>query len=144
MSGETASSRRSFLKVGALLATPIAAPAVAAIASGSTPRDDEAAIRALHSEWLRGADYGLDASVRAIATDHAGTDTIRITADGRTATGRHACKVDLACDLPEGGTFAQMARLQGNALDRRTERRVLVADYVKKGEAWKIAGVALA
>ncbi len=159
MSTPTASTRRAFLKAGSLIAAPIAIPAAAAAANaigqGDTAaslarHEDEAAIRALHQAWLRNAeDHAALAaegeSLRAIAADHAGEpDTIHIAADGSRASGRYHVAVEIASDLPEGGTFAQMARLQGNSLDRRTERRVLMADYVRKGEGWKIAGMALA
>jgi hypothetical protein len=159
MSTPTASTRRAFLKAGSLIAAPIAVPVATAVANtvGRTEaaarlahHEDEAAIRDLHQAWLRnaGGHAALAAdgeTLRAIAADHAGEpDAIRIAADGSRASGRYHVAVEIASDLPEGGTFAQMARLQGNSLDHRTERRVLVADYVRKGEGWKIAGMALA
>ena len=59
MSRDTDSTRRSFLKSGALLAAPLAAAVPAAVMAddGMKARlarlEDEAAIRALHQAWLR-------------------------------------------------------------------------------------------
>ena len=147
MSADT-TNRRAFLKTGALFAAPVAIPA-AAMATMPDPRlaahADKAAIRDLHRAWLRDGTslaglVGTGEAIRRITTEDG---AIELAADGRRASARFACTIDLATDLSEGGTFAQMARLQGNGTDHRTERRVLLADYVKRYGVWEVARVAL-
>ena len=162
------STRRSFLKKGALLAAPLAAAAVpAAIVAddGLKARlarlEDEAAIRELHQSWLRqingaavnagaiGAPRPLlsnskgaafDRLVRRIALDHTGEpDAIDLAADGKSATGRFHCAVEIETALPQDCTLAQMAHAQGSGFLCRTERRVLQVAYVKVGGDWSIA-----
>ena len=62
----TASTRRAFLKTGALFAVPLAAPAVAAIRQRV---DDETAIRAAHEAWLRDVNRG---AVALMASERSG------------------------------------------------------------------------
>jgi hypothetical protein len=148
------SSRRSFLKTGALLAAPLAAavPTAALADDGLKARlkrlEDEAAIRELHQNWLRRVnaaprdDNGFDKSVRRITADHTGAaDRIEVAADGRSATGRFSCTAELETPLAQDCTLAQMAHAQGDGFIRRTERRVLKVDYAKTGDAWAIAKV---
>ncbi len=165
MSSERASTRRAFVKGGAILAAPLAAaaPTLAMAEDGRKTRltrlEDEAAIRDLHQAWLRrvntGEDAaslfadprsaGLDAAVRSLAADHAGApDAVELAADGRSAAGRFACVVETEADLGEDCTLAQMAHAQGGGFVRQTERRVLKADYVRTGGAWAIAKVGFA
>jgi len=142
------SSRRAFLKTGALLAAPLAAaPAVALAADGTKARlqklEDEAAIRDLHQNWLRKINAGerdaaLGESVRRIATDHVEPDAIDLAADGKSATGRFHCAVDVEDALPTDTTIAQMAHAQGHGFISRTERRILKVDYAKTHGAWTI------
>lgn len=156
------SSRRSFLKKGALLAVPLAAAAPAAMIAddGLKARlarlEDEAAIRQLHQAWLRafntgtagvvaprladsgGADLGQ--SVRSIAADHAGQpDAIELAADCGSAFGRFNCSVGIETPIAQDCTLARMAHAQGSGFVRRTERRVLKIEYVKSAGAWTIA-----
>ena len=110
MTRDTASTRRSFLKSGALLAAPlaaVAAPAVAVADDGLKARlarlEDEAAIRELHQSWLRRINTGagdtmaslyanpegaaFNQAVRSIAADHAWEpDAIELSADGKSAS----------------------------------------------------------
>lgn len=163
MSKDTASTRRSFLKRGALLAAPLAAVAApAAILADDELKarvaklESEAAIRELHQAWLRGINTGVgdqaaslfanpkraafDPSVRSIAPDHAGElDAIEVAADGKSAAGRFHCVVETETALPQDCTLAQMAHAQGSGFVRRTERRVLKVEYVKTSGAWAIA-----
>lgn len=159
MNKRTTSTRRSFLKSGAVLAAPLAAAAPAAILADDGLRarlaqlENRATIRELHQSWLRqiharpgGAGEGaaFDAAVRSIAADHAGQpDAIELAADGRSAKGRFACVVEIETAIPADCTLAEMAHAQGDGFVRRTERRVLEVDYVKRGEGWAIAKAGL-
>ena len=158
MSKHQTSTRRMFLQGGALLAGPIAAASVPALALAQDAADaglnarlrrleDEAAIRELHQSWLRQINAGrgtalIGASVTRVTADHAGiADRIEIAADGRRATGRFDCAVDLEVMLPADSTLAQMAHAQGSGMVRRTERRMLQVEYRKVGSAWTVHSV---
>ena len=161
MSKNTTSTRRTFLKGGALWVAPIAAASAPAVAlahdvssdNGLRARvahlEDEAALRELHQSWLRqvNADEGralLDGTIRRMTADLAGAaEKIEIAADGRSATGIFDYAVELETRLPEDSTLAQMAHAQGHGAVRRAERRVLTVDYIKASGTWKIARVAL-
>lgn len=157
------SSRRSFLKGGAIIAAPLAVamPAAAIAADGRAERlrrlEDEAAIRALHQDWLRrvnargpadalfvdaSAARCLDDAVCAIAPDHAAeAERIDIAEDGKRATGRFTCLIETETRLLPENTFAQMALAQGGGVTRTSERREVRADYVKLGQSWAIAKI---
>jgi len=155
-------SRRMFLKGGALAAAPIAASvgavALAQSADGSAGDEsrarlvrleDEAAIRALHRAWLRQVNAGAqgilpDPAVRRIIADQAGAaDRIEIAADGRSAIGQFDCAVELETPLARDCTLAQMAHAQGHGSLRRTGRRRLTITYRRNGERWMTGEVAL-
>jgi len=165
MSAHSASSRRAFLKGGAVAAAPlaVAVPAAAIAAEDHKARaqrlQDEAEIRALHAAWLRKLATGADASglfadanaarlpksVRGVSADHTSeADHIEVAADGLRASGRFATLVDMETELPRDSTLAQMAHVQGEGVVRRTERRTLLVGYAKTGGAWAIQGVKLA
>lgn len=150
------STRRSFLRGGAMLAAPIAAvgvPAAALADDRSSARaehlESELAIRDLHQSWLRRVNAGepdtrLDRTVRRLIADHAGApDQIEIAADGRSAIGRFDYLVESEMPLIEDCTLAQMAVAQGDAAPCRTERRRLTVEYAKSGSSWSITRVAL-
>ena len=164
MSTETVSTRRSLLKGGAFLAAPlaVAAPAAAMADDGRRARlarlENEAAIRELHQSWLRRINTGarddaallfadpkraaFDKAIRAIAPDHArAPDVISVAADGQSAGGRFHCAVEIETAIPRDSTLAQMAHAQGGGFVRRTELRVLKAEYVKTGADWAISKV---
>jgi hypothetical protein len=167
MTTDTTSTRRSFLKRGAMLAVPLAAavPAAVMAADGLNARlarlEDEAAICELHQAWLRlfntragdaatslFADpegTAFDQAVRSIAADHAGQpDAIEVAADGISAAGRFQCAVEIETTIAQDCTLARMAHAQGGGFVRRTERRVLKVEYVKACGAWAIAKVEFA
>jgi len=168
MTKDTTSTRRSFLKGGALLAAPLAAvgvPAAVMANDGLKARlaklEDEAAIRELHQSWLRRINTGaggaatppfadsdgiaFDQAVRSIAADHAGQpDVIEVAADGKSAAGRFHCTAEIETTIAQDCTLAQMAHAQGGGFVRRTERRVLKVEYVKASGAWAIAKVEFA
>ncbi|HEY6902730.1 MAG TPA: hypothetical protein VI216_00370 [Candidatus Acidoferrales bacterium] len=167
MTRDTDSTRRSFLKGGALLAAPLAAavPAVLVADDGLRARlaklENEAAIRELHQGWLRRINTRTgdattllfadaegaapDQAVRNIAADHAGEpDVIDIAADGKSAVGRFRCIVEIENAIAQDCTLARMARAQGGGFVRRSERRVLKVEYVKVDGMWAIAKANLA
>ncbi|MGA8768522.1 MAG: hypothetical protein WB559_16005 [Candidatus Acidiferrales bacterium] len=170
---ENTSTRRSFLKGGALLAVPLAATVPAAVMADEELKarlarlEDEAAIRELHQTWLRRVNarvddttgegdaatqlfadpkgVAFDQAVRSIAADHTGQpDSIEVAADGNSAAGRFQCAVEIEATIAQDCTLAQMAHAQGGGFVRRTERRVLKVEYVKASGAWAIAKVEFA
>jgi hypothetical protein len=164
MTSGTTSTRRSFLKGGAVLAAPLAGALPAAVIAdqGLKARlarlEDEAAIRELHQTWLRRINTGagdaaaslyaspegatIDQAVRGIAADHSGEpDAIEFAADGNSAAGRFHCAVEIAAAIAQDCTVARMAHAQGGGFVRQTERRVLRIEYVKVPGAWAIAKV---
>jgi hypothetical protein len=161
MSKDMNSTRRSFLKNGAVLAAPIVAATPAAVLADDGLRarlarlENEAAIRELHQAWLHRFNSGssdvarplfadsdrtaFEQAVRSIAADHSGEpDAIEIAADGKTATGLFACAIEIETPIPLDSTLAQMAHVQGSGFVLRTERRMLKVKYVKAGAAWAI------
>jgi len=167
MTTHSTSTRRSFLKGGALLAAPLAAAVPAAVFADDGLKallarlEDEAAIRELHQNWLRrintGADgaatrlfadpegTAFDQAVRSITADHAGQpDAIEVAVDGKSAAGRFQCAVEIETTIAQDCTLARMAHEQGGGFVRRTERRVLKVEYVKACGAWAIAKVEFA
>ncbi len=166
MSKDMNSTRRSFLKSGAILAAPLAAAPAAVLGDdGWKARlarlEDEAAIRKLHQGWLRQVNAGAgDAPrplfadpegtafgerVHSIAADHSGEpDTIEVSPDGKSAAGRFPCAVEIQTTIPQDCTLARMAHAQGGGFVRRTERRLLKVEYVKACDTWTIAKVEFA
>jgi len=168
MSESTTSTRRSFLKRGALLAAPVAAAAVPAVladeAHGLKARlarlEDAAAIRELHQNWLRSVNSGgretvkplfagsegatSEQAVFTIAADPAGQpDAIAVASDGKSASGRFHCLVEIESTIPQDCTLAQMAHAQGSGFIRRTERGELRVEYEKALGSWTVASVKL-
>lgn len=166
MSDESNATRRSFLKGGAVLAAPLAValPTAAIAADDRAVRlrhlEDEAAIRALHRDWLRHVNGGagnaaalfasaaaarcLDSAVCGIVPDHASdAGHIDIAADGRRATGQFPCMVETSSPIAPENTLAQMVLAQGGGIVRESARRLVSTDYVKQGEHWSIAGIEL-
>jgi hypothetical protein len=162
---DTASTRRTFLKSGALLAAPLAAVAAPAVVMAGDELkarlarlEDEVAIRELHQAWLRristeaaeaaaplfAAPEGAasNEAVRSIVADQAGEpDAIEIARDGQSATGRFHCAAEIETTIAQDCTLARMAHAQGGGFVRRTERRVLTVEYVRTSGAWAIAKV---
>ena len=160
MGEKTRSTRRAFLKGGVLAAAPLAGAAAAGVAAKSGHDAElarlqaEAAIRDLHGAWLRKVNSGAEAGelfvdpirarlpevVTAVGADHAGAaEEVRLHADGLAASGRYACVVETQSELAKDCTLAQMRHAQGEGWLRRSERRVLKADYVKTDGRWAIA-----
>jgi hypothetical protein len=165
MTNDTASTRRSFLKNGALLAAPLAAVAAPAVVMADEELktrlarlENEAAIRELHQSWLRQINTGADGAatpmfadlegspsdqaVRRILADHAGEpDAIELSRDGQSAAGRFHCTVEFETTIAQDCTLARMAHAQGGGFVRRRERRVIQVEYVRASGAWAIAKV---
>jgi hypothetical protein len=137
-------TRRSFFATaGATLAAPLAATAAFAgerdaagyLAGRRSALEDVDAIHALLAAVLAApARLGLDAGTH-IAADR--NDAITIAADG-TATARVPCTVETATPIESCGTLVEMARLQGDGVVRRSERRVLASTFVKRNGTWHI------
>lgn len=157
MTRNTTSTRRLFLKGGALLAAPLGAASVSALAMADgtlheriARLEDEAAIRSVHQGWMRqvnagGGDARLDAAVRRLTADHDGaTDRIEMAADRQSAVACFDCAVEFETPLPRDSTLAQMAHAQGHGTMRRTERRRLTVGYSRASGVWRIAQVTLA
>ncbi len=131
-------TRRSFFgAAGAAVAAPLAASGAADdLAERLAALEDQNAIRALLPALL--ADprrMALDASVRSLAADRG--DAITVAADG-TASARIDCTVETATPIASCGTLVEMARLQGDGLVVRSERRVLVGAFVKRDGVWEV------
>jgi hypothetical protein len=132
-----------FAKAGATLAAPLAATAAFAgerdgagyLAGRRSAFEDVDAIRALLAALLADpARLGLDAGAN-IAADR--DDAITIATDGA-ATARVPCTVETATPIESCGTLVEMARLQGDGVVRRSERRVLASTFVKRNGIWHI------
>jgi len=164
MSKESKSTRRSFLKNGAVLAAPLVAatPATVLADDGLRTRlarlEDEAAIRELHQNWLRHINSGsrdaeerlfanpnaaeFEEGIRSVALDHSGEpDAIELTSDGKSARGCFHCALEIETAIPQDCTLAQMAHAQGGGFVRRAERRILRAQYVRSDGVWSIAKI---
>ncbi len=151
-----ATDRRSFVKMSALIAAPlaVAVPATAFAADdGSKARlarlEDEKAIEVLHRELLREVNAGealtkLAKGLTGLADDPAHAAEIAFAADGRRATCRRACRASFRTEFSGASTLEQMHRLQGQGLHEHEERRVLITEYAKGKHGWAIASLRLA
>ena len=151
---QTATDRRSFLKSGAIVATPLAvlAPAAAFAADdGSKARlarlEDEKAIEALHRDLLcevSGGERKLAKGLTALAPDPGHELQLAFADDGRHATCRRACTASFRTEFTGHSTLEQMHRLQGQGQHSHEEPRELVAEYRKSKNGWAIESVRLA
>ena len=165
MSTTSETTRRAFLKTGAIAAAPLAAvgvPVAALAADGSKAKlarlEDERAIGELHGKLLRRLNTGtagelfasgkapkLERGLRSIAPDHsAEPGALAFSDDGKRATRRQPVKVEIAQELEGEGTLIQMARLQGNTLAATVLPRTLVAHYVRAGGRWAVESIGFA
>jgi hypothetical protein len=150
-------TRRSFFRhAGAALAAPLAATAALAGQRGGRGHvvgrrdvsEDVDAIRVLQVKFARlvgdreAIAVLFAASGRASIGEHVrdavidGDDAIAISTDG-TATARVPCIVTTATPIADGGTLVDMARLQGDGVIKRSERRTLVSELVKRDGRWQ-------
>ncbi len=167
MSKTTDTTRRSFLKAGALVAAPAAAigiPAAAMAEDGSKAAlarlQDERAIEALNRDFLRAFNRGgakgtaklfadrkapaIAKGVSKLSLDFAeAPQSFAIAEDGSNATACFDCTFELAEELEGSETIVQMARMQGNSASVQTVRKTLSASYAKAGDAWEITSIEL-
>jgi hypothetical protein len=140
-------TRRSFFGSAALLAAPLTAGT--AVASGDLAArlaalEDANAIRALVRDWARGVVAGVAAAPAANVYGLTLDDDVSITvADDGTATASVPCVVETATPIDGNETLVEMARLQGDGVVRRAERRVLHGSFVKRDRSWHIASTEL-
>lgn len=163
---KTTTSRRSFLKTGAVVAAPLAAavPVAALAADDARARlarlEDERAIEALQRQVLRklsGADAAglrefaahiegerLGGTLRAVLEDHAHDPELEIAADGRSARASCLCRLELEAEFEGDSTIERMARFEGQGSHRFAEQRVLATEFAKGKDGWRIVRARLA
>jgi hypothetical protein len=138
-------TRRSFLKTGAIVAAPLAR------------LEDERAVEALQRKFVRylngtgdcgefvapAGSVDLGEGLRSIA-DTGHEPILELSADGRTATARVTCKVERETEFAGDTTLERMARFQGQGSHRFAEERVLATEFVKGNDGWRIASARLA
>ncbi len=166
MSTKSISTRRRFFgHAGAALSAPLAiAATLAAEGQAENPVDlaarvaaleDANAIRALQQRYLRLVNSGahdevgtlfadpstalVAHSVRSLSADRFGElDVIEVALAEGTATARLQCIVEVAIAIGPSCTLVEMARLQGEGVVKKSERRVLESSYVKQRGVWKL------
>ena len=85
-----------------------------------------------------------DAGLCRLAADwFAANDIVVVAPDGENATARLDCTAEIETPIDARYTLVEMARQQGGGTLRATEQRALESSYVKRGGAWKIAGLVL-
>lgn len=154
MTMSQSTSRRSFLKTGAIGAAPLAmaVPGAAfATDDGSKARlarlEDEKAIATLHRDAMRQVNLGerkLAPGLSALAGDPAHELQIAFADDGRRASCRRACRATFRTEFTGTTTIEQMHRLQGQGLHESEEARVLIAEFKKRRNGWAIETLRLA
>jgi hypothetical protein len=145
MNGST--TRRRFFGGAALLAAPFAAGTAAAsddLAARIAALEDANTIRTLLRDWARGVVAGTAAApapnLYAFTRD---ADVSITVADDGTAAASAPCIVETATPIAGNETLVEMARLQGDGLVRRVERRVLHSRFVKNDGGWQLASTEL-
>ena len=135
-------TRRKFFGGAAALAAPLAATAAVAsddLAARLAALEDLNAIRSLLQSYAQRVNAGTDAApaanVRSVTLDSDGA--IDVAANG-TASARIGCTVETALPIDGRDTLVEMARLQGDGVVKRNERRVLVSAFVKHGGVWTV------
>ena len=147
MSTKPAASRRTFFgKAGAALLAPLAASRAFAgerrgddLAARLAALEDANAIRELLQRHAQGINAGTnappDANVRTLRLDS--EIAVAVVGDG-TATAHVDCSVETATPIAGGDTLVEMARLQGEGMLKRNERRMLVGSLVNRRGTWQI------
>ena len=164
MDTTSTTDRRAFLKVGAIVAAPLAVAAPVAALAGDDSKtrlarlEDERAIEALQRKFLRhvngAGDCGefiassdaveLGEGLRSIVEDLGHEAMFELSDDGLTARARCACRVERETAFEGDSTLEQMARFQGQGSHRFEERQVLATEFVKRQDGWTIARATLA
>lgn len=140
-------TRRKFFGGAAVLAVPLAAGEGAAgddIAARLAALEDANAIRDLLRGWAHDVSTGkLTAPVAHLGNVRLDSEpAIDVAANG-TATARVACIVETTTPIDGNETLVEMARLQGDGIVRRAERRVLHGSFVKRNGGWRLASTEL-
>lgn len=157
----TKTDRRSFVKLGALAATPVAAlaPAAAMASDDSAARlarlEDEQAIAGLVSAFVRrfngNGDCGefvasagairIDAEICRIIEDR-DTDP-QIDLGENTASWRSSAQVELITDFVGDTTLEKMSRFQGQGSAQSRASRSLEAEFARQPDGWAITRLTL-
>ena len=145
MNGST--TRRRFFGSAALLASPLAAGTAVAsddLAARLAALEDANSIRALLRDWARGVVAGVAAApVANICGFTLDADVSITVAENGTATASVPCVIETATPIDGKETLIEMARLQGDGIVRRVERRVLHGSFVKRDGSWHFASTEL-
>jgi hypothetical protein len=137
MKGST--TRRRFFGGAAMLAAPLAAGAAASddLAARLAALEDANAIRALLRRFVEGINAHARAApeihVRSVSLD--ADATVDVATNG-SARAQVLCTVETATPIADDSTLVQMARLQGEGVIRRSERRVLDCSFAKHDGIW--------
>lgn len=167
MSTKAQTTRRSFLKSGAIIAAPVvsaAVPAAALADDGSKSRlarlEDERAVVDLNRAFLRkfnasgaegtaelfadGKAPALGERLAHLSLDAAEElEALEFSEDGVSASCRLSCIARTEYPLEGSETLVQMARLQGNGAGHASEYRNLAIDYVRVADGWAIGKLRL-
>ena len=145
---ETKPTRRVFFgHAGAALAAPHAAASAVAgerpsgedLAARLAALEDTNAIRALLQHHAQGINAGTNAAPDTnVRTLHLDSDVAIDVVGDRTATAQVGCSVETATPIAGRDTLVEMARLQGDGVLKRNERRVLVGSLAKRRGIWQI------
>ncbi len=160
------STRRNFLKIGSVIAAPLAAaaPGMAQAGDDAAERlarlEDINAIRDLAARYVMAVNAGraeearalfvdpdrppADDTVRFIGADAGALSAIELSADRTGARLSAACTVRTETPITPSCPLVEMAKLQGEGVVRAESARMLTADFVKTDGAWKIAQATLA
>ncbi|HWJ69031.1 MAG TPA: hypothetical protein VNS79_03150 [Sphingobium sp.] len=158
MTKDLKTSRRSFLKSGAMIAAPLVVAMPAAAIAGGTREGagaDEQAIARLRERWLDHVNSGahaeaqamltgrsacrIDENICGIAADYrAEAGTLTIAGDGRSALQRVHCTVDMETAIEKDCTLALMAHAQGTGQVRHQETRLLILAFARADAGWVI------
>lgn len=145
---KTKPTRRMFFgQAGAALAVPLAAVSAVAgerpsgenLAARLATLEDTNTIRTLLHSHAQSINAGMNAApgahVRTLTLDS--DVAIDVVGDG-TAKAMVGCNVETATPIDSNDTLVEMARLQGDGVLKRNERRVLVGSLVKHRGIWLI------
>jgi hypothetical protein len=154
MTMSQSTSRRSFLKTGAIAAAPLAValPSAAFAADDGgrarlTRLEDEKVIAGLHREIIDEVNRGdrkLAKGLAGLSGDPAHELQIAFADDGRRATSRRPCTAIYRTEFTGSSTLEHMHRLQGQGAHEHEESRVLITEYIRRKDGWAIATLRLA
>jgi len=167
MTQDLNTSRRSFLKGGAVIAAPLAVAMPSAVLARDTREqdlaalEDERTIAGLRDTWLRHVNNGafvearammpstaacrLDDGICSISADQsAAPGALTIAEDRQTAAQQIHCQVAMETALEKDCTLALMAHAQGTGVVRRQEKQSLQLSFARGEAGWAISEASLA